>query len=905
MKKWMKMVGLLAVFSFPIVVQAGDYTYTTNTDNTITITKYTGSAAEVIIPDDFNGKNVTKIAYDAFYYSTNLRNIKIPASITNIADNFIGCGNFTAFTVNASNSVYSSLDGLLYNKSGTRFIKCPRGRAGNVIIPNGVTSISDNAFYLCSYLTNVTISSGVTNIGSSAFTACSELTTIKIPNSVTSIGYDAFGQCYGLVAITVDESNSVYSSLDGVLFNKNRTMLVLCPPGKAGNYAIPAGVTSIGKSAFIYNILLTDVVVPNSVTYIAYMAFFGCNRLGGIYFQGNAPGFGSDAFLGSSAKVYYLPGTTGWTSTYDGRPTVMATTTSTVTLSCNPTAGGTASGGGVKTFGTLATVTATANSGFRFVTWTENGTAVSTSKSYVFLAVTNRTLVANFSALVFKIPGQGISTLGYSPSGTLCQILQDESSGLLCYREREIGGSVKTEVLDFGGAEPMLLFDPQGRPNIVDYGVWRRKTGDAWELVENVSVPNDINPLSGKFVNYAGYLPDWLDCPLYGLWSAVAAAFAPDGSLRILVCGKPSSQEPYDTKLYLGSNAGDGAWRWITIDTFQSKSEYLDPYLAPRYFNFKVDQNGVSHVLYTPEFYISYENYPNNKYRSELRYVSDITGTWKREIVSAPLDDSAEAAWGGSLAVDSTGNVAVASFYVERASTGSAGYANLLYHRRQANGTWTREAIVTSPDGYSAGDGAKFTGAYPYLIFDRQNHPHIVFCDYAAQHWAIWHQRGYSGQIRYAHHDGTRWTVKTLYRQTNPLQNEMRFPIVAVKNGELSFAGMRRTTTTDGSGAILSFLDDYVEGRIGVSFTPVVEIVVSAGGGRVSPSGAVAASMGGSLTLTATPAAGYKFKHWLVNGEIRNAGQEALTITNITVDTTVSVVFERIKAMPWLNLLLE
>jgi hypothetical protein len=73
----------------------------------------------------------------------------------------------------------------------------------------------------------------------------------------------------------------------------------------------------------------------------------------------------------------------------------------------------------------------------------------------------------------------------------------------------------------------------------------------------------------------------------------------------------------------------------------------------------------------------------------------------------------------------------------------------------------------------------------------------------------------------------------------------------------------------------------------------------------VSPSGDITASIGGSLTLTASPAAGYKFKHWLVNGVVSAAGQKTMTITGITADTTVSVVFEKIKAMPWLNLLLE
>lgn len=84
-----------------------------------------------------------------------------------------------------------------------------------------------------------------------------------------------------------------------------------------------------------------------------------------------------------------------------------------------------------------------------------------------------------------------------------------------------------------------------------------------------------------------------------------------------------------------------------------------------------------------------------------------------------------------------------------------------------------------------------------------------------------------------------------------------------------------------------------------------ISITVSAGGGSVSPSGDVPAGIGSSLTLTATPDSGYKVKYWLVNGTITHAGQKTLILTNITADTTVSVVFEKNKAMPWLNLLLE
>ena len=111
----------------------------------------------------------------------------------------------------------------------------------------------------------------------------------------------------------MDALNSVYSSVDGVLFNKSQTTLIQCPGGKAGSYTIPNSVTSIGDSAFIDCTSLTNVTIPNSVTSIGDWAFDGCTSLTGVYFQGNAPSVGSDVFYNANtATVYYLPGTTGW-----------------------------------------------------------------------------------------------------------------------------------------------------------------------------------------------------------------------------------------------------------------------------------------------------------------------------------------------------------------------------------------------------------------------------------------------------------------------------------------------------------------------------------------------------------------------------------------------------------------
>ena len=156
--------------------------------------------------------------------------------------------------------------------NGTITITGYTGPGGAVTIPstiNGlpVTSIGDWAFDDCTSLTSVTIPNSVTSIGDEAFADCTSLTSVTIPNSVTSIGDGAFSGCTSLTAITVDTLNSVYSSVDGVLFNKPDHAHPMSG-GKAGSYTIPNSVTSIGDYAFESCTSLTSVTIPNSVTSI-------------------------------------------------------------------------------------------------------------------------------------------------------------------------------------------------------------------------------------------------------------------------------------------------------------------------------------------------------------------------------------------------------------------------------------------------------------------------------------------------------------------------------------------------------------------------------------------------------------------------------------------------------------
>jgi len=231
----------------------------------------------------------------------------------------------------------------------------PTGAIGAVIVPEEidskpVTSVGNNAFYVCSSLTSITLPSGVTSVGNSAFEFCSSLTSVTLPSGVTSVGSRAFAYCSGLTSITLPPG--LTSVADFTFYSCISLTNITLPTGvislglhsfsgcnsltnvtlRSGlttmsNYAfqdcinltsitLPSGLTSVGDFAFDGCSSLTSITLPSSVTSVGAYSFLTCSSLSAAYFSGDAPSLGPGAFTDTAPgfAIYYLSGSTGFTS---------------------------------------------------------------------------------------------------------------------------------------------------------------------------------------------------------------------------------------------------------------------------------------------------------------------------------------------------------------------------------------------------------------------------------------------------------------------------------------------------------------------------------------------------------------------------------------------------------------
>lgn len=322
----------------------------------------------------------------AFAGSVNVTEVTLPDGLKAIPNGtFMGCRSLATVKLPAS---VISIGSQAFHTSGLV----------EFAIPEGVAVIQDETFAFCPNLTKVTIPDSVRTIGVMALAGCEKLEKLDISANVATIRPAAFQLCPRLAAINVDEMNTAYTSVDGILYNKSMTTILAYPGGKTGDYQLPdsirrieesafagavhlpglvvpdavtfmgagafqeckqlasirlgRGITAILQSAFVNCESLTTVILPDTLRSLADLAFGGCPKLrhiiipasvrtlglgvfenyyepGGlesIYFEGNRPTATEQSLVYNAFErgptVYYGAGTTGWEETFAGRPSV-------------------------------------------------------------------------------------------------------------------------------------------------------------------------------------------------------------------------------------------------------------------------------------------------------------------------------------------------------------------------------------------------------------------------------------------------------------------------------------------------------------------------------------------------------------------------------------------------------
>jgi hypothetical protein len=359
----------LAAWAAPLASTAQEYAGLeyTNTGNSVTITRYTGTNPVVYVPSAIGGLPVTAIGDTAFAWK-GVNEVIIPYGVTTIGDSaFFDCVELTNVAI--PNSVTSLGDFVFY---GCSFLRA-------ITIPDSVTNLGVFAFYeplsdcdfsSCPGLRSVTLGRGLTSIGAGAFSGCLELTSITIPSSVVSIGADAFAiteitdfvfeggppnaeesifyrvppsdnYVYPPVVLYPPDAPGWGSTFEGLpaypeftCATNNGAITItghavlhygtltvpnaihglpvtsIGPGALAGlggldSVTLPDSVTNIGNGAFASFEHLTELTIPANVTGIGADAFGGCYSLSSVFFLGNAPTCDPTAFNASS-----LP--TGW-----------------------------------------------------------------------------------------------------------------------------------------------------------------------------------------------------------------------------------------------------------------------------------------------------------------------------------------------------------------------------------------------------------------------------------------------------------------------------------------------------------------------------------------------------------------------------------------------------------------
>lgn len=274
--------------------------------------------------------SVTAIGNSAFYYSRNgLTGVSIPNTVVTIGDYaFRQCSGMTEISI--GNSVTTIGRQAFYQCSGLT----------SITLPNSVTTIGMGAFYQCTGLTEIFLGNSVTTIDRYAFYYCSGLTSITIPGSVTSIGSSAFIMCTGLTSVNITDIAAWCNIFfDGPSANPLSYANHLYLNGAlVTEVIIPNTITAIGNYTFYGCTDLTNVTIPNTVTIIDRYAFGGCSGLTSLSIPSSVTTIGDYAFSGCGGLNSITVASAN--PNYDSRNNcnaIIETATNTLIVGCNNT----------------------------------------------------------------------------------------------------------------------------------------------------------------------------------------------------------------------------------------------------------------------------------------------------------------------------------------------------------------------------------------------------------------------------------------------------------------------------------------------------------------------------------------------------------------------------------------
>ena len=236
-----------------------NYEYKEYPNGTLHIVGYNGKLEDIVIPEKHSGKLVTGIDPMAFKKCSQIKSVTISKNIQSISlDNtnpskysetpsnpFYDCIYMNNIYVDEANRYFTSIDGVLYNKSVTKLLFYPSHKLDKTYtVPDSVTEIGFGAFQRNGIITEVTLPKGVTTMGSKAFFDCASLRKINIPSGVSKIEWSLFSGCKSLTEIT-----------------------------------LPNDISEIGVAAFYGCGSLREINIPKSVNRIRLYAFAKCTLL--------------------------------------------------------------------------------------------------------------------------------------------------------------------------------------------------------------------------------------------------------------------------------------------------------------------------------------------------------------------------------------------------------------------------------------------------------------------------------------------------------------------------------------------------------------------------------------------------------------------------------------------------